>query len=38
VLYERFFQGDSTRNAVILHNLYDKEQATDWVREFLEQE
>ncbi len=38
VLYERFFQGDSTRNAVILHNLYDKEQATDWVREFLAQE
>ncbi len=38
VLYERFFQGDSTRNAVILYNLYDKEKATDWVREFLEQE
>ena len=35
VLYERFFQGDALRNALILDNLYDKEPMTGWVREFL---
>ena len=38
VLYERFFQGDAMRNAVLLYNLSDKEPVTEWVREFLEQE
>ena len=38
VLYERFFQGDSFRNVVLLNSLYDKEPMTQWVREFLEQE
>jgi 4-hydroxyphenylacetate 3-monooxygenase len=38
VLYERFFQGDTVRNAVILYNLYDREPMTNWVQEFLEQE
>ena len=38
VLYERFFQGDSFRNVVLLNDLYDKEPMTQWVREFLEQE
>lgn len=38
VLYERFFQGDTVRNAVVLYNLFDKEPMTDWVQEFLEQE
>ena len=38
VLYERFFQGDSQRNAVLLEGLYDKEPMVRWVREFLEQE
>jgi 4-hydroxyphenylacetate 3-monooxygenase len=38
VLYERFFQGDTTRNAVILYNLYDKEPMTNRVQEFLERE
>ena len=37
VLYERFFQGDATRNALILDDLYDKEPMSNWVREFLEQ-
>ena len=37
VLYERFFQGDSQRNAVILYNRTDKEPMTEMVREFLEQ-
>ena len=36
VLYERFFQGDSVRNAHILSDAYDKEPMTEWVREFLE--
>ena len=38
VLYERFFQGDSVRNAVLLNNLYDKEPMTNWVKDFLDQE
>src|SRR5919197_389562 len=38
VLYERWFGGDSFRNAIILSNLYDREPMTNWVREFLEQE
>ena len=37
VLYERYFQGDALRNALILYNMYDKEPMTNWVREFLEQ-
>ena len=38
VLYERFFQGDAQRNALILFQRYDKEPATEMVREFLEQD
>jgi 4-hydroxyphenylacetate 3-monooxygenase len=38
VLYERWFGGDSFRNAIILYSLYDREPMTNWVREFLEQE
>jgi hypothetical protein len=38
VLYERWFGGDSFRNALILYSLYDREPMTNWVREFLEQE
>jgi 4-hydroxyphenylacetate 3-monooxygenase len=37
VLYERFFQGDRFRNVVLLHELYNKEPMTTWVREFLEE-
>jgi 4-hydroxyphenylacetate 3-monooxygenase len=37
VLYERFFQGDRTRNVVLLNSLYDKRPMTDWVRKFLEE-
>ena len=37
ILYERFFQGDINRNVVLLNTLYDKEPATDFVREFLDQ-
>jgi len=36
VLYERFFQGDRSRNVVLLTTLYDSEPTTAWVREFLE--
>lgn len=36
VLYERFFQGDRLRHVILLHELYDKEPMTNWVREFLE--
>jgi len=36
VLYERFFQGDRSRNVVLLTTLYDTEPMTAWVREFLE--
>ena len=38
ILYERFFQGDAYRNIVLLNSLYDKEPATAFVREFLEDE
>lgn len=37
ILYERFFQGDTYRNVVLLNNVYDKEPMTARVREFLEQ-
>ena len=37
ILYERFFQADSVRNAVILYNMTDREPASDIVREFLNQ-
>jgi 4-hydroxyphenylacetate 3-monooxygenase len=37
VLYERWFGGDSFRNAIILYSLYDREPMTNWVREFLEE-
>ena len=35
ILYERFFQGDVYRNVALLNSLYDKEPATEFVREFL---
>ena len=38
ILYERFFQADSVRNAVILYNMKDRQPHADWVRRFLEQE
>ena len=38
VLYERWFGGDSFRNAIILYDLYDREPMTRRVQEFLEQE
>ena len=38
ILYERFFQADSLRNAVILYNMKDREPHADSVRRFLEQE
>ena len=38
ILYERFFQADSVRNAVILYNMKDRQPDADWVRQFLEQE
>ena len=38
VLYERFFQADAVRNAIILYNMFDPEPMTDYVREFLNQE
>jgi 4-hydroxyphenylacetate 3-monooxygenase len=34
-LYERFFQGDWTRNATILYNSYDAEPLIEQIREFL---
>jgi 4-hydroxyphenylacetate 3-monooxygenase len=37
-LYERFFQGDIFRNAVVLNNLYDTEPLMERVRQFLLQE
>ena len=37
VLYERFFQGDRTRNVVLLNELYDKTSMTNWVRDFLDE-
>jgi 4-hydroxyphenylacetate 3-monooxygenase len=36
VLYERFFQGDQVRNALLLNALYDKQPMTDRVRALLE--
>ena len=38
ILYERFFQADSVRNAIILYNMTDREPASATVREFLAQE
>ena len=38
ILYERFFQADSVRNAVILYNMTDREPASNIVREFLAQD
>ena len=38
ILYERFFQADSVRNAVILYNMTNLEPASDIVREFLAQD
>ena len=38
ILYERFFQADSVRNAVILYNMADREPASNLVREFLAQD
>ncbi|MSQ05934.1 MAG: 4-hydroxyphenylacetate 3-monooxygenase, oxygenase component [Dehalococcoidia bacterium] len=35
VLYERYFQGDWTRNATILYNNYDTAPLAQQVREFL---
>ena len=35
ILYERFFQADSVRNAIILYNMTDREPASATVREFL---
>jgi 4-hydroxyphenylacetate 3-monooxygenase len=37
-LYERFFQGDILRNAVVLTNLYDTRSLMDRVRQFLDPE
>ena len=37
VLYERFFQGDRTRNVILLNELYDKTPMTNWVRDFLDE-
>jgi 4-hydroxyphenylacetate 3-monooxygenase len=37
VLYERFFQGDSMRNATLLYNTYDVEPLMQQVRRFLAQ-
>lgn len=38
ILYERFFQGDAQRNTVLLNTLYDKQPATNFVQNFLDQE
>ncbi|MGQ4808509.1 4-hydroxyphenylacetate 3-monooxygenase oxygenase component [Candidatus Entotheonellaceae bacterium PAL068K] len=38
VLYERFFQADAIRNAMILYDICDPEPMVQWVRAFLEQE
>jgi 4-hydroxyphenylacetate 3-monooxygenase len=37
VLYERFFQGDRSRNVILLNELYDKTPMTNWVRDFLDE-
>lgn len=36
ILYERFFQGDRTRNVALLTGLYDTAPMTAWVREVLD--
>ena len=36
ILYERFFQGDAYRNIVLLNTLYNKQPATTFVQNFLE--
>lgn len=38
VLYERFFQADAVRNAILLYNMTDREPMSEWVWEFLSQE
>jgi 4-hydroxyphenylacetate 3-monooxygenase len=38
ILYERFFQADAVRNAVILYNMFDREPMTGWVQDFLNEE
>ena len=38
VLYERFFGGDPTRNALLLYRGYNRDGAKQRVREFLERE
>jgi 4-hydroxyphenylacetate 3-monooxygenase len=38
VLYERFFQGDRSRNVILLTTLYDTAPMAAWVREILEAE
>ena len=38
ILYERFFQADAVRNAVILYNMFDREPMTGWVQDFLNKE
>ena len=38
VLYERFFGGDPTRNALLLYRSYNRDGAVGRVREFLERE
>ena len=38
VLYERFFGGDPTRNALMLYQSYNRDGAMERVREFLERE
>ena len=35
VLYERFFGGDPTRNALLLYGAYNRDGAVQRVREFL---
>ena len=35
VLYERYFQGEASRNSAILHNQYNTEPLTALVREFM---
>jgi 4-hydroxyphenylacetate 3-monooxygenase len=37
VLYERFFQADAVRNAMILHDMCDPEPMVQWVQTFLAQ-
>ena len=38
VLYERFFGGDPTRNALLLYRTYNRDGAVERVRGFLERE